>query len=91
MTFTERLYTNIGSRIGFPESGWRQDAACRGMDSDMFFPSRGVGFFFQVWRATMSECRHFWSAWFLVGPKQAERACTYCQVVEKAGEGANDG
>jgi len=27
-------------------------------------------------------CRHFWSAWF-IGPKGAERTCTYCGETER--------
>ena len=29
--------------------------------------------------------RHFWTAWFFVGPKLVERRCNYCDATEQEG------
>ncbi len=33
-----------------------------------------------------AACIHFWSAWYLVAPKVAERRCYYCDEREREGE-----
>lgn len=35
--------------------------------------------------STMSGCDHFWSAYYMVEPKVAERRCFYCDETEVAG------
>lgn len=41
----------------------------------------------------MSDCRHFWSAWYLCHTSDnfiyAERRCFYCEKTERAGTGAD--
>ena len=42
MTFTARMYSNLGNRIGIEPSSWRDDAACKDTDPSIFFPDIGI-------------------------------------------------
>lgn len=56
MTFTARMYTNLGNRIGIEPQEWREHAACRDADPETFFPDKGFDYDRQVAEA-LEFCR----------------------------------
>lgn len=97
MTFTERLYTNLGSRIDIAVPAWRQEAACRDADPSLFFPEAGVGFDSLLPKARafcnpcpvrqqcLEDARSFNGTWGIFGGK-AFGSNTSAQRFTEAGE-----